>query len=86
MAFFFLQKGWKAWWMGFWAILLLWAVMALTQYLTGSRLISDKMAVVFKMPNGIVLIVVQALIGALLAGFAALTGQSMRRLISNSKK
>jgi len=83
-SFLFIKKGWKAWWSCFWAVLLLYSVLAALAYGKGSDIIADKMAELFSLPNGMLLIIVQAILFGLLAAVAGLTGQSLRKLFSKA--
>lgn len=75
------QKAWKAFVTGFAGIFILWGVLAISIDVKNEHLLSQKVANILPL-NGsyIALIVVTALVGALISGFAALTGSLVRRL------
>ena len=74
------QKPWKAFVAGFLGILLLWGVHAFILDNANNHILSQKVAQILPL-NGsyILLIVITALIGALVSGFAALTGSYARK-------
>jgi hypothetical protein len=66
---------------GFTGIFLAWSMTALWIDATNESLLSKKIALLFPLGgSSILLILVTALIGALVAGFAALSGSSLRAL------
>jgi hypothetical protein len=64
---------------GFTALFLLWGALAWIISSNNNHLLAGKVALVLKMGNPILLIIVTALIGGLVAGFAALAGSFVRR-------
>lgn len=69
------QTPGKAFLCGFAAIALLWAILSFYKSSQNEHLLAHKVSVVIlKLDNPFLLIVVTALIGALVAGFGALTG------------
>ena len=66
---------------GFLALFVLWAAFALLVSIGNHHMLAEKIsAVMFKQNNPFLLIFVSGLIGALVAGFAALTGSFARRV------
>ena len=64
---------------GFLAIFLLWASLALWSDIKNHSLLSQKMATLFPLGgSSVLLILVTALAGALVGGFAAMAGSSLR--------
>ncbi|WP_132055408.1 hypothetical protein [Pseudocnuella soli] len=76
------QKGWGSFGAGFLGIFILWAAVAVWIDTRNNSLLSQKVAQLFSLGNSTVLLVlVTALIGALVGGFAALTGGKLRKLM-----
>lgn len=75
------QRAWKAFVTGFAGLFLLWGGMAFFIDAQNSHVLSQKVGAVLMLGNSpIALILVTALIGALISGFAALTGSYARSL------
>ncbi len=73
------QKPWKAWLSGFLALFLLWGVLAAWIDMKNQHILSQKMAQIFPVGGSyILLMLVTALVAAIVAGFAALTGSYVR--------
>src|ERR1700722_15313138 len=67
---------------GFLGVFLLWEVLAWWIDNKNNGILSQKVAALFKMGNSsVLLIVLTSILGALVAGFAALAGSYLRRLI-----
>lgn len=74
------QAPFKAWLSGFLSIFLLWGGLSLWIDNANQHLLSQKIAIIFPLGgSAILLILVTALIGALVSGFAALTGSYLRK-------
>ena len=74
------QQGYKAFLSGFIALFLLWGVMAFFIDKANAHLLSTKVANILPLKgNYVLLIVVTACIGGLLAGMAALSGSFLRK-------
>jgi hypothetical protein len=74
------QKAFKAFMAGFLSLFLLWGLMATYLDFRNEHLLGNKVAILFlKVENSIVLILLTALIGGLVAGFAAMTGSYLRK-------
>lgn len=66
---------------GFLGVFLLWGILALWIDVKNESLLSGKIAQLFSLGNaGFLLILISAVIGALVAGFAAMSGGSLRPL------
>jgi hypothetical protein len=64
---------------GFLGIFIMWFLVALIQDLKNDHILSRKIAELFKLgPASVLLIFITALIGGLVAGFAAISGSSLR--------
>ncbi|MBE7173278.1 MAG: hypothetical protein INR73_22085 [Williamsia sp.] len=75
------QKPLPSFTTGFLALFILWSAFALLVSIGNHHLLAQKMSVVmFKAANPFLLVFVSGLIGALVAGFAALTGSYARKL------
>lgn len=74
------QKAWKAFLSAFIAVFVLWGVMAFLIDIANQHLLSTKVAFILPL-NGsyIILILLTAVIGGLVAGLAALTGSFLRK-------
>lgn len=74
------QKAWISWLCGFTGLFICWAVLAWCFNSQNESLLSIKMAQVLPLGGSpMLLIAVSALVGALVAGFAALTGAYFRK-------
>ena len=72
---------WKSFLSGFLALFLLWGILAYWIDAKNNSILSQKMAQIFQLGNSsMLLILITALIGALVAGFAALTGSYINLL------
>jgi hypothetical protein len=64
---------------GFTGIFLLWGGLALLIDIRNKSVLANKMAAIFPLSgNAILLVIVTAFVGALVAGFAAMSGSSLR--------
>lgn len=76
------QKASRSFLAGFTGIFLLWTALALWIDARNEGLLSTKIATLFPLGgSGILLILVTALVGGLVGGFAALSGSSLRGLM-----
>ncbi|MGN6530390.1 MAG: hypothetical protein ACTHK0_01390 [Ginsengibacter sp.] len=65
---------------GFVALFLLWGIMSLWISISNGNILAHRVSLlIFKTDNPFLLIIVTALIGAMVAGFAALTGSFLRK-------
>lgn len=79
------QRGYKAFLAGFFALFILWFVLAFWMDLANEGVLSVKIASILPLGGSKwMLMIVTALIGGLVAGFAALSGSYLRS--SSSKK
>lgn len=78
LAFWRAISGKHAFWSGFFAIFLLWAVMALVKTIPNENLLANRVGQMFGFPdlafNWIFILLITALVGALVGGFFALAG------------
>ena len=74
------QKPFKAFITGFTALFLLWGSLSFWMSNNNEHVLAHKVSqLILKMDNPIILILATALIGALVAGFAALAGSYLRK-------
>ena len=74
------QKPFKAFLTGFIALFLLWGGLSFWMSNNNDHILAHKVSqLILKMDNPIVLVLATALIGALVAGFAALAGSYLRK-------
>jgi hypothetical protein len=80
VAAFIRQNPGRAWLSGFLGIFLLWAVLAWWIDIKNQDILAQKIAVLFPLDGSVLLLIlVTAFIGALVGGFAALTGSFIRK-------
>lgn len=83
VAAFIRQNPGRAWFSGFLGIFILWAVLAWWIDIKNQGILSRKIATLFPLDGSVfLLILVTALVGALVGGFAAMTGSFVRKKIS----
>ncbi|MBK6264700.1 hypothetical protein JKA74_06600 [Marivirga sp. S37H4] len=70
---------------GFLGIGFLWFIKPLLIHNNSEGLLSDKIASLFSFPNGIYMVLITAIIGALVGGFSTLSGLRFRRLFKREK-
>lgn len=63
---------------GFLAIALLWFLYGLYLHINTQGVISNKIAEIFSLPNGMLLLIVTTLVGGLVGGLAGLSGHFIR--------
>ena len=75
------QKPFKAFITGFFALFLLWLVLALLKDIPNEHILSTKVANVLSLKgNTTLLLIITGFVGGLLGGFGALTGSYTRKL------
>jgi hypothetical protein len=73
------QFPWKAFLSGFAAIFILWAFLAWWKDLINDGILAAKMAELFGLPsNSLMMVLITAVVGGLIGGFAALSGAYLR--------
>jgi len=70
----------------FMAAFLLWAITSLIIHNSTEGLLSDKIAQLVALPNGLILVLVSSAIGGLATGFSGLSGNRLRSLFAPPKK
>jgi hypothetical protein len=78
-----LKNQWNGLLIGFLAGFTLWAVHILILSGVSESDLPARMAQLFKLPNGAMLILVSALVGGLVAGFGAAAGGSVRKVMKS---
>lgn len=73
------QKAWKAFLSAFLALVILWSALATFYDLRNGQLLSTKIAGLLSLGSSVLLIILTAVVGGLVAGFAALTGSYLRK-------
>jgi hypothetical protein len=74
------QKAWLSWLAGFTGMLLCWGIISWNINNDNQGLLAGKMSQLFGLaPNAMVMIVITALLGAIVGGFAALIGAFLRK-------
>jgi hypothetical protein len=77
------QSPWRSFGAGFMALFLLWGILAFATSGSNAHLLAGRVAeMVLKVNKPSLLILLTAFIGATVAGFAALTGTYLRKLIT----
>jgi len=79
-----LKSQWSALYIGFLAGIVLWAVHIWLVTNASESDLPARMAQIFTLPNETILVVVSALVGGLVTGFASAAGGSLRKIITNS--
>ena len=75
------NSGTSAFGAGLLALFVCWLGMALVTHFSGGDVLSNRVAQIFKLPNGLLLAIVSALVGGLVGGFAALSGYLVKDLM-----
>lgn len=78
------QKSFKSFLAGFFAVALLYLVLAITIDISNEHLLSKKVAEIFKLKDNYwILILLTVILNGLVAGFAALSGSMFRKVLSS---
>lgn len=73
------SDSFKSFLISFVAVTLLWFIYGLYLHISSKGFISNRIAEIFSLPNGILLLVVTIIIGGLAGGFAGLAGSITRQ-------
>jgi FtsH-binding integral membrane protein len=76
--FFFAKEDKRAFWEGFLLGAVVWGGAAAFFFLTSGRLIASRMAGMFRLGKGWLILALTALLGGLVAGLASFAGRSLR--------
>ena len=74
----------RAFLISFIAIALLWFAYGLYLHISSDGAMSNRIAQIFSLPNGILLLLVTALVGGLAGGFSGLAGSLMRQTFTGN--
>lgn len=77
----FLQKPANAFLNGFSGIFALWAAVSLYIYFVNQGLLAEKLADLFSLPHGLLVVLMTALIGGICGGLSAVTGNLLKSLL-----
>lgn len=87
VAFAIPQNTNKTWWGGFLGVGLIWSVLCIISLLNGGSLMAKQMASILPLQgNTILLVVATTLVGSLVGGLGALTGNFGRKLLKKEAK
>lgn len=70
----------RPFWTGFGGIAVTWLLYGYYQHFISDGALSDRVAQIFMLPNGILLLLVTALTGGLVGGFSGLSGYWVRQI------
>ncbi|TLV00108.1 hypothetical protein [Dyadobacter luticola] len=73
-------SAWDAFGAGFWGIALPWLAYGYYLRFVSDSTLSDRVAAIFSLPSGILLLLVSGLVGGLVGGFAGLSGSFTRQI------
>ena len=73
-----------AFWAGFGGIAVPWLIYGYYQHFISDGAMSDRVAKIFMLPNGILLLIVTVLIGGLTGGFSGVAGFWVRQIFSSN--
>jgi hypothetical protein len=79
-------EAFKSFWNSFLAIAALWLSYGYYFHLISNGAISDRIALIFSLPNGLLLLLVSAVIGGLTGGFAGLSGFLIRDIFTRESR
>ena len=83
-AFFIGKTSAQSFWSGFSAVFIVWTVLALFKSIPNNNILAKRVAVLFQLPNWILLLLITALIGGLVGGLSALSGVLLKRAIKKN--
>lgn len=67
---------------GFFAIALLWFCYGLYSHMSTDGIMSNRIAEIFSLPNGILLLIITTIVGGIVGGVSGLSGYFVRKNIS----
>ncbi len=80
-ALFIAKSSAHAFWSAFVAIFIVWVVMALFKSIPNDNILATRVSHLFHLPHWLLLLLVTAIIGGLVAGMSALSGQLLKRAL-----
>jgi len=84
-ALFSKNSGFQSFMAGFLAIFILWVGYSLTIDISTQGMLTEKIARIFTINNKYILILITGLIGAIPAGFGALTGNQLQKMFKKER-
>lgn len=75
------KKPWTAFLSGFAAVFIAWIVLALFKSIPNDHILVKRVAVLFQLPNWILLLIITGFIGGLVGGMSALSGLFLKELL-----
>ncbi len=85
-AFFIGKTSGQSFWSGFTAVFISWIILALFKSLPNDNLLAKRVAVLFQLPNWLLLLLITGITGGLVGGIAALSGVVVKRAFIEDKK
>ena len=80
-AFFIGKTSGQSFWSGFGAVFIVWTVLALFKSIPNDHILAKRVAMMFQLPNWILLLLITALIGGLVGGMSALSGVLLKKAL-----
>jgi cell division protein FtsX len=81
IGYFSCNSGWQAFFAGFLALLLLWGGYSFFIDKANEQILSSKIAQLFTLSSGYLLVLITAVVGSLVAGLAALSGRLVKEIL-----
>jgi hypothetical protein len=75
----------QAFWSGFGAVFVAWAILALIKSIPNQNILATRVSRLFHLPNWLLVLLITALIGGLVGGMAALSGMLVKKVFQKSK-
>lgn len=85
-ALFLGKTSGRSFWMGFSATAIAWIILALCKSIPNENVLAGRVATLFQLPNWILILLVTAIIGGLVGGLAALSGQLFKKAFAKTEK
>lgn len=76
----FIQKPRKAFLNGFFGIFALWSAVSLYIYVVNEGLLAERLAALFSLPHGLLVVLLTSLLGGICGGLSAITGNYFKAL------
>lgn len=83
---FLVRNLWAGFGNAFLAGLFSWGGIAIFQFSTGSEIIAGRVAKLFGLPSGVLILLVVMFLAAIMAGIAGMTGSALRSLFVKEQK
>ncbi|MCJ8209282.1 hypothetical protein MUY27_06150 [Mucilaginibacter sp. RS28] len=79
------KTGRQAFWSGFFAIALVWLVLALFKSVPNDHILADRVAKMIGLPHWSLVLLITCLIGGLVGGMSALSGLLVKKAFADTK-